>query len=329
MADPVAPNIYDILMGDSAQAQQQARVMAALLRHQQDMQVQGATNVEGVNAALGVQAKQGSDLLEKAAIGRLHYGQEAQAQKQAMESMRQQTALQRAMLQLAAAKERQSVSLEHKGEFGPKDIAAKWKEYGAKVTPEIASSRSILGQAGNTMLRGRRLEALAKSVDNMNLTPQEMTEFAAGMAALITGGNQPALRTIEEMRPKTATSSVMNAVQWVTNNPTGTEQQAFIRRWLKTLAREQQVAEHTAKRGALRLLPSYSIYGRKMKELGAGKDVESSLKELGIYDFVDPETLLPKEGAFSEDPYASDAAQPPASGDPVRRKFNPATGRLE
>lgn len=106
MADP---NIYDILMGDSAEAQAQARAMADLLRGQQTAQFLMTPGVANKAAALGAQAKQGSDLLEKAAIGRLHYGEEAKSREAAL---KQSLAQLGAMTKLQAGRESNETKLE-------------------------------------------------------------------------------------------------------------------------------------------------------------------------------------------------------------------------
>jgi hypothetical protein len=76
MPDPNEPNIYDLLMGQDPGSTAQA--LAQRLRRQQAGQILGAPDIASTAGAMGQQAKQEQDLLEKAAVNRLHYGPERQ-----------------------------------------------------------------------------------------------------------------------------------------------------------------------------------------------------------------------------------------------------------
>lgn len=84
--------------------------------------------------------------------------------------------------------------------------------------------------------------------------PRQMRELANSLDRVIRGGGQTAQSQIEGLIPQTAQGKFASWKEWFTNNPSGTEQQAFIKRYADTLAREKgavqgqfrNMAENTA-----------------------------------------------------------------------------------
>lgn len=78
---PVPGNIYDIVMGHEPDAASQASALANMIRGGRQSQILyslGAHDVPGaLSKAYGAQAMQDENLLEKAAVARAHYGEEA------------------------------------------------------------------------------------------------------------------------------------------------------------------------------------------------------------------------------------------------------------
>jgi hypothetical protein len=93
--------------------------------------------------------------------------------------------------------------------------------------------------AANAVRGITQLEALMKGYKN-NLTPQEWEE--AGIAyTRVLSGNRPASEQIRAIVPQTLVGNAMKVMQWFSNDPTGTQQQAFAKRMLTAMAREKDV----------------------------------------------------------------------------------------
>jgi hypothetical protein len=90
--------------------------------------------------------------------------------------------------------------------------------------------------------------------------PRQMRELATTMDRVIKGGGTSAQSQIEELVPQTARGKFAHWLEWFNNDPHGTDQQAFIKRYAETLRREEgaiqdQIRNNAhAKSGALRLL---------------------------------------------------------------------------
>jgi hypothetical protein len=128
--------------------------------------------------------------------------------------------------------------------------AKKEKELGKKIVdfqkaldPTQARSGEFAKLYAN-LTQGERLKALtSKGAQGLNLNPQEMEEFALGLGRLISGAGASSRAQIEALVPKSLRGKTSEIMQWVTNNPTGTEQQAFVQRMLGTVEREQGIAK--------------------------------------------------------------------------------------
>lgn len=86
--------------------------------------------------------------------------------------------------------------------------------------------------------------------------PRQMVELATRVDSVLKGspGGQQAIEGINNLVPNTAKGKFANWLEWFSNNPKGTEQQAFIHRYADTIGREkgaiQGQVKQTMERGA-------------------------------------------------------------------------------
>lgn len=186
------------------------------------------------------------------------------------------------------------------------------KELGSDFNP--SSGRA--GEFGKNQARvnaAKRLLTLALDKDGkpVNLTTNQMPELSQALAGLIGRGTAGAQAQIEHLTPQSLRGDVSKIAQWVTNEPTGAGQQAFVQNMADTAKREAQVAQQGIDqvRGQLgakhqRILKSNPEAARRVLQ-GFGWD-------------LGPDGM-PVQSAPAADPAAA----------PQRRKYNPATGALE
>lgn len=82
-----------------------------------------------------------------------------------------------------------------------------------------------------------------KSKYGMNLTGPEMEELALGTARLLAGAGGTSRSQIEALVPSSARGKVSDMIGWITNNPTGRQQQEFVKRTKGLLDREKALAQ--------------------------------------------------------------------------------------
>ncbi len=118
------------------------------------------------------------------------------------------------------------------------------KELGQDFDPSGGRS----GEFGKNQARvnaATRLLQLATDENGQpkDLNPQQMPELSQALASLISGGGQGAQAQIEHLTPHTLRGNLQGTLQWLTGNPRGADQQAFVANMIETAKREQQVAQ--------------------------------------------------------------------------------------
>ncbi len=120
------------------------------------------------------------------------------------------------------------------------------KELGQDFDPSGGRS----GEFGKNQARvnaATRLLQLATDENGQpkDLNPQQMPELSQALASLISGGGQGAQAQIEHLTPHTLRGNLQGTLQWLTGNPRGADQQAFVANMIETAKREQQVAQQS------------------------------------------------------------------------------------
>lgn len=120
----------------------------------------------------------------------------------------------------------------------PKEQAEMTK-MGHEMVGGTASSRSDFGRNQATMTNAGKITALAQQAQMQKggLTPGQMHELTISTAALV-GGGTPAESSIRAMVPETSSGSWASLEQWLSNEPRGAGQQAFVNQMMETAERE-------------------------------------------------------------------------------------------
>lgn len=97
--------------------------------------------------------------------------------------------------------------------------------------------------------QGDKLKKLvSKAASGFDLTSQELEEVAAAQAAILGGAGGKSRSQVQALVPHSLTGEVKKAWQWLSNKPTGTDQQEFVKRMYNTIEREQELARSELKK---------------------------------------------------------------------------------
>jgi len=88
---------------------------------------------------------------------------------------------------------------------------------------------------------------------------RQMRELAASLDRIIRGGGQSAQSQIDDLMPDTARGKFAHWQEWFTNDPTGTDQKAFVNRYAETLARERTAVQGQVKSMAEKNAPTLRV----------------------------------------------------------------------
>lgn len=150
--------------------------------------------------------------------------------------------------------------------------------------------------------------------------PRQMRELATSMDRVIKGGGSSAQSQIEELVPQTAKGKFANWKEWFTNDPTGTEQQAFIRRYAETLSREKTAIQGQIRNTAESNAPTLgTLKGRYPSDYKAVMDSVMNNSAYGGTSTGAPAPSAPQP------PSAPSAALPPPAPGFVRIKASDNT----
>jgi hypothetical protein len=125
------------------------------------------------------------------------------------------------------------------------------------------------GKDGLVVQAADKLRKLTDNGNNLNLIPSQMTELSTAVANLISGGSSAAQSQIEHLTPKTLVGDANGIAQWVTGNPTGADQQKFVKLMMETAQREEGGAldriRNVQLNRATRFQASDSAYPRQIR----------------------------------------------------------------
>jgi hypothetical protein len=314
MADPELNDIYALLMGQGDAPKLQAQAMAARLRGQQDTALLAQLGLPmeqraaGIGAQAAAQAKQGQDLLEKAAVNRLHYGPESWAQKAEIQRQRDAAALQKTMEKIASDRFKitgtptsggftinkatgqveqidPTVNPNKPVQKDPTDAA--WERFVNKTNSGVQSSRSILGVDQSVADRVDRAITLIKSKPYR--TPEEVNELGVALGTVVQQGSVAARKTIEDISYKTLGMRYAEAIQWLSGHPQDARMGEFVQRIQDVLEAERG----SAKERIRQKVKTHAIGNRELvqKKADVSKDYlsrmgldQKDLAELGIAD---------------------------------------------
>jgi hypothetical protein len=117
----------------------------------------------------------------------------------------------------------------------------------------MSISKQVIDRADR--LRG--LDESVKAFQDGNADSRQIEELAIGMNSLLAGANTGAMQQVQALVPKTAVGNAAKLAEWLTNNPTGTKQRAFVERMMNTVRRERQVAENQVQKTRYQRIAQY------------------------------------------------------------------------
>jgi len=220
-------------------------------------------------------------------------------------------------------------------EKASKDKDKELTKLSTKMGEDLDPNRFRSGEMGKNQARinsAERIEALMKQFPDGNIPKIQTRELASSVAALLTSGNQTAVSQINELVPHTLKGSGASIAEWFTGNPTGLQQQSFIKMFVDTAEREKQTAVRQVAQAQIK--KAYSTHHKLLEKSpddfytilsrGSGLDTDE-LKAIeaqpgfakGKYDLPGS---APKQEISSEDKQAIDWAKSNPS-DPRAKKI--------
>ena len=139
---------------------------------------------------------------------------------------------------------------------------------GKDVDPRAFRSGGF-GDSAKVFDRSERLEALTRAVDvnqRGNYDKRQIYEIANGVQSLLSGGNVAAVDLVREFVPHTLWGKVKDVQEWLTNNPTGRDQQDFAKRAMQTVANEKATTDAQIKRERFQRLSKWDHVRRNAPE---------------------------------------------------------------
>ncbi len=222
----------------------------------------------------------------------------------------------------------------------PQSIGAHAKEYTAEHRPVAGAVKPADWQKFSDALdpnkaRGGNLAATQKLINSTdrihgifeqfpdgNIPAAQTTELATAVAGLISGGSPQSQHQINEIVPQSAAGDVSKMIGWLTSNPKGLEQQAFIKTLKESSERERAIAIRQKSEAQRSRLPAFEHlkssdpdhYNRMLKAYGVTEEDEApAAGEIG------PGFLGQKPGLLGASPSAPAPQVDPATAAKVQR----------
>lgn len=159
------------------------------------------------------------------------------------------------------------------------------------------------GAAQKTAMAAQRLEGLFQQFPDYNVPKAQTTEIATAVASMISGGSPQSQHQIDMLVPDTGRGRAADIQAFLTNNPNGREQQAFMKLAHETAIREKGIAEDQIN----------TIQNQRLSEFG---DVKSQYPD--VYNQV--------VGQFVKKPLDTYAAPATSSAAPYQAPGSHAPG---
>jgi hypothetical protein len=109
----------------------------------------------------------------------------------------------------------------------------------AMVRGAFSISKQVIDRAD----RLRTLDDYVQAYQNGNADSRQIEELAIGMNSLLSGANTGAQQQVAALVPKTAIGNASKMYEFLSGNPKGTNQQAFVQRMMGTIENEKRTAQ--------------------------------------------------------------------------------------
>lgn len=147
-----------------------------------------------------------------------------------------------------------------------KEIDARFIKLGEALDPSKQRQGSF-GVSKQVFDRAERLESLASALPDGNLDRRQIEELAIGLNSMLSGANTGAQEQVKALVPQSIWGNAQKLTEFLTNNPTGTQQQAFVQRMLGSIAREKQTANSQMNRTRFSRIASYADLEKKNPDM--------------------------------------------------------------
>lgn len=125
--------------------------------------------------------------------------------------------------------------------------------------------------------RAERMETLANAYKDGNLDSRQIEEMAIGLNAMLSGANTGASEQVKSLVPRTIVGNTQKFKEWLTNDPQGLQQQAFVQRMLGSIGREKATAGDQMKRTQFQRIARYADLENKDRD-----GFENTLRSSGV-----------------------------------------------
>ena len=156
--------------------------------------------------------------------------------------------------------------------------------------------------------RGERLESMidyANKYQQGGADSRQIVELATGFQAQLTGGNARGnYQQVQDLIPHTLVGNVQKMTEWLTNNPQGAKQQAFVDRMMQSVHRENATVQAQMDRTRFQRIAGFEPWMQRNPD-----QAENIMRSYG----VDPQAYQQwKQGGFKQQSAVQDS--PEASG---------------
>lgn len=205
---------------------------------------------------------------------------------------------------VAANQERQQKNFDTTTKLKQQELGIKRGESDeGKVNKMASALKSDLdpnaGRAGNLGFNQKKVDAADRLMSLVNqgkqqpgsLDKRQMEELAIGLNSMLSNSSTGAASQVEALVPHTWLGKAQDLKEFLTNDPQGRDQQAFVNRIADTIQRERDVASEQVKAAQVARLPAHG----KLKE----KDEDTYNSLLQSYG-IDPANI--KDGKYVSPP---------------------------
>lgn len=155
----------------------------------------------------------------------------------------------------------------------------------------LAKSQSMLNSA-------ERVNGLFQQFPDGNIPKGQTNELAAAVAGLINGGSAQSQHQIDSLTPSSMRGDAQAIASWLTNQPLGQEQQAFMKQMKETVDREGEIATDQVRRAQIQRLAAHKnlekadpqTYRAVLQSYGITPDM---IDEKGQYKKAEKKTAAP------------------------------------
>ncbi|GAC1606242.1 MAG: hypothetical protein NVS3B3_05930 [Aquirhabdus sp.] len=186
------------------------------------------------------------------------------------------------------------------------------------------------GKAGALTMAADRVNAILSQFPDGNIPKAQTEELATATAAMIGGGSVQSQNQLNAIVPQSLAGNANAMIGWLTNDPRGLQQQAFIKNLKDSAERERGVAQQQMNDIKVQRLSAYNDYANRNPEAfnriikGAGLDPNNYDMKSGQYKNPARDPQSNSGGQLAASPI-----KPPVTQNGHTYNWNAQTGKYE